>query len=370
LRSVELSRLGDWTIVGFSAGQNPVFSNLVGRVQSGRTPSETPATNAWLQTTVDLRRASRALSWGLDLPEDWPQVSLSVTGNGQNVLTHGVLAFSKPLPFQIEPWRIPTNLVHEPLHSFTAVQGVKQWSSSWSWWQNLHAGAAPNQLFFWGQRGSPFLDYAAAPADARHVMAKLGPAIMDSLNPLLATSRMGKWERATNSDGVEWRAPAVAPFVQSIAVKEGNYLLCGLSPFGLTNGPPTLGTFKELLSQPNLVYYEREITGPRVDAWLYISQIFRIISRRAQLPLGAVIEWLKAVGPMLGNSTTMLTKTAPDTISISRTATLGLTGFEIHLLCDWLESSEFPGRPHSQVAKLPPPSRLPRTKAEPRPGNK
>jgi hypothetical protein len=368
LRHVEFSHVGDWTIVGLGGKQNQAASNLVNRIQKGQSPAQLSTTNSWLETVFDLRRVNRLLSMEWDLPEDWPRVLLAFSGNGQEVLTRGLFSFAKPLPFQIEPWNIPTNLVHEPLHSFTAVQGIQHWLSSWSWWQKAHPPSTPNQIFAWGQSGSPFLDYAAAPVpDGRKDIAKLGPALIDTMNPMLVSNRMGKWEKSPSADGVEWHAPVIAPFVQSLRGGEGNWLLAGLSPFGLTNGAPPLGTFKELQTQRNVVFYSREITGPRIEAWLYIGQIFRIILRRAQLPPEArSIAWLKAIAPSLGNSTTFITKTGPGTMSLSRESSLGLSAFEIHVLVDWLESQDFPLRAHSLVAKLraPPEEPLPSAKTK------
>jgi len=357
VRQVEFTRAGGWTVVAFGNQQNQSLSNFLRRIQIGQSPLKVATNTSWLETTFDLRRASRVLGLGLDLPADWPAISLTFNGDGPNVLTHGVFSFAKPLPFQVEPWIIPTDLVHEPIHSFTAVQGVQHWLSSWPWWEHADPASTPNQVFAWGQAGSPFLDYAAVPlADAHKAMAKVGPALIESFNPTLVSNRMGKWEKSANSDGVEWHAPVISPFVQSIAAKEGNFLLGGLSPFGLTNGAPPVGTFKELLGQANAVYYSREITGPRVEAWFYIGQIFRVILRRVQLPAEArSVAWLKAIAPQLGNSTTLVTKTGPNTLALSRESTLGLTGFEMRVLADWLESEEFPLRLHSVVAKLRPP---------------
>ena len=347
-------------MVGLGSVQNKSLSICLSRILKGQSPAQVATNTSWFETTFDLLRANRILGLGLNLPSEWPTISVSFNGDGQNVLTRGLFSFAKPLPFQVEPWIIPTNLVHEPLHSFTAVQGVQHWLSSWRWWEQAHPASTPNQIFAWGQSGSPFLDYVAAPlADAHKDVVKLGPALLNSLNPTLVSNRMGKWEKSSSSDGVEWHAPVISPFLQSITTRQGSFLLGGLSPFGLTNGAPPVGTFKELLGHANAVCYSREITGPRVEAWLYIGQIFRIILRRIQLPPEArSIAWLKAVAPQLGNSTSLVTKTGPTTLALSRQSTLGLTAFELHLLVDWLESEEFPRRPHSVVAKLRPPPPL------------
>jgi len=355
LRHVELARIGEWTIVGFAPGENPIFVEMLHRLNNHELPFKTSTANDWLQTVLDLRRLSAAFSWGWNPPEDWPRISVAAVGDGSNVLTHGEMKFPNPMSFQIEPWNIPRGLIHEPLHSFTAVQGLKPWLSSVTWWQNLHAGNAPNQLFFWAQSPTPVLDYAAAPdSNAANTMTKLGGAIMDDLNPVLAENRTGKWERNPNSDGILWRAPVMAPFVQSVKLTNGPFLFAGLSPLVITNSAPPSGTIKDLLSKPNVVYFDREITGARLEAWMYTSQLLRIIFRRAQLSSETkAIAWLKAIEPMLRTSETTLTRSSPDSISIERKSSVGFTSLELHILADWLESPRFPIQPNSVVAKLP-----------------
>jgi hypothetical protein len=189
------------------------------------------------------------------------------------------------------------------------------------------------------------------------VMAKLGSGIMVSVNSVLATNRMGRWEHATDSDGVVWsRSPIIAPFVHSVGIHAGDFIFGGLAPVVITNTPTPAGTLRDLLARPNTVYFDREITSPRVEAWLYISQLFRIIFRRDQLPTtGNAVAFLKAIEPLLGSSETTLVKTSSTELALSRTSTLGLTSFELNLLADWLESTEFPIQLHSIVAKSPPP---------------
>jgi len=357
LRHTELVHAGDWTVFGLASDQNPIFKEILGRIQARQTPLAMSASADWLQLRCDLRRLFSALSWGPALPADSPQISLAISGDGTNVLTRGQLTFAKPVPFEIEPWIIPTNLIHEPLHSFTAVQGLKAWVSSMPAWSDLRAGPAPNQLFCWGQGGSPFLDYAAAPlASAGSVMQKLGPKVAEETNPLLATNGMGKWERSSNSDGIAWnRVPIINPFIQSISQPQSPFLLAGLAPLVVTNSKPPLGTFQDLISRPNIVYFDRELTGPRVEAWMFLSQLFRIIGRRTQLQSETpTVQWLKVVGPMLGETLTAVVKTGPATLSFDRRSTFGLTGIEFHLLADWFESARFPYETHMETAKLPP----------------
>ena len=356
VRQTQLARAGEWTVVGIGASPNAAFTELLTRAQRNQLPAAEPSTKDWLQTSFDLRQLARTLDWDWDLPDEWPRVSLNFNGDGTNILSSGELVFNKPLPFQIENWNIPTNLIREPLHSFAAAQGLQPWLSSIPFWKSLNAGHAPNQLFTWAQSPAPILSYSAAPlADAKNVMAKLGPRIIDSMNPMLATNRSGKWEVATNFNGVIWRGPIVTPVVESLVLPEGNFLFAGLSPLAITNGPSPAVTIKALLDHSNVVYFAREITGPRIEAWMFLSQLGRIIFRRAQLngDTGA-IAWLRAAGLLLNGSTTIITKTSPTTLYAERKSSIGLSALELHLLADWLESPRFPFGLHSTLVRLPP----------------
>lgn len=355
LRHVELMHAGAWTILGLAPDQNVVLADVVSRVKRAQAPFTSAATNDWVESQVDLRRLSAAFSWGWDLPAGWPEISLNSAGTGERLSTRARLTFPDALQIKLDPWLVPTNLIHEPVQGFTAVRGIKPWLNSLDWWKTLHAPETPNQVIAWSQSGSPFLVYAAAPdAQADKVMTSLGPQIMQSFNPLLASNRMGSWERATSSDGVAWKGPIISPFVQSTRIANNQFLFTGLSPYILSNGPSPSVTLKELLVETNTVYFDREITGPRLEAWMFISQLSRLILRRAQLPSdGAAITWFRAMGSLLAPSATTAKQTGRETISVARVSTLGLTAAELHVLADWLESSEFPAHLHSSVAKLP-----------------
>jgi hypothetical protein len=356
VRHVELARAGDWTILGLAADQNMVFTQVLTRVQSTQIPAVPAGTNEWFQSSFDLKPVAAMLGTNSDPSQDWPRITVSVSGDGTNLVTGGEAKFAKPLAFEIESWNIPTNLIHGPLQSFTAAQGLKPWLSSIAFWRNLKVDATPNQFFCWSQAGSPFLGSSAAPvAHAKSVMAKIGPAIMDAMNPVLTSNRMGKWEKSTNSDEIMWRAPIISPFIQSVAQPEGSFLFASLSPFALTNSSPSPGTFRELSSLTNVVYFDREITSPRVEAWMYVTQLFRLIFRRVQLPPEAAsIAWFKAAGPLLAPSSTTVARIDNSTLSLRRTSPVGFTAPELHLLADWLESSRFPLQLNANVEKLAP----------------
>jgi len=355
LRHIEFTHAGAWTILGLSPDQNVVLSDVLARVQRAQVPFATAAGSDWIEAQVDLPRLSSAFSWDWDLPSQWPEISLDAVGSGDQLSTRARLTFPTPLQIKLDAWDIPTNLIHEPIQGFTAVRGIKDWLASLDWWKSAHPSETPNQVFAWSQSGSPFLVYAAAPlAHADKVMPSLGAQLMQSMNPMLASNRMGHWERSANSDGVIWRAPIITPFVQSIRVANNSFLFGGLSPYLLTNGLSPSVTIAEVLKGTNTVYFDREITGPRVEAWMYIGQLSRVILRRDQLSDNiASVNWFRGMGAFLAPTYTLAVRTGPHTISLTRSSTVGLTALELHALGDWLESPEFPWHPYSWVARLP-----------------
>ena len=89
--------------------------------------------------------------------------------------------------------------------------------------------------------------------------------------------------------------------------------------------------------------YGWEQSGPRLAHWLFIGQFIRYSAGYAQLPTrGAAVGWIAAAKDRLGDAVTRIHLTGPQDLKMTRSSSLGLTAFELHLLLDWLESPTFP----------------------------
>ena len=364
-RTFELARVGEWTVVGLAAGRNELFGEtLLALIREDAIALAEPPRDFWLFADVDLRRLASALLLGWDLPAELPRITVGVTGDGQMVRTRGELNFAKPLPFELEPWNIPTNLIHEPLVSFTAVQGIRPWLSSLRLWQGLQLGAPPNQLFFWAQRGPEYLSYFAAPlSNASASVERATDLLLQKPNARLAAEGMGRFERSTNGPGVVWRDVLLTePFLQPVTLSGGNFVFGGLVPSAITNRPPAAGLLRTVLGTTNLVAYDWEMTGLRIDQWLHFAQLIRFALHLAQVPPGsASIPWLMALQSKLSTCVTLVTRTGPAQLSFTRRSSLGLSAAEVNWLADWLESPQFPrglntflGKPVSLPRPRPP----------------
>ena len=357
---VELTRAGDWTLVGLAPETNALLGDFLARIESRRAAAGAPfaarTTNFWLEAGLDLRRVSRALTLAWNLPEEFPRITVAVIGSHNGVRTQAELAFARPLPLELEPWNVPTNLIHGPLVGFTAVRGVKPWLTSLKKFGFEPPIPWPNQFYSWTLGGFPLEMFFAAPLpDASNQVNRLAETLIQKVNPWLATNGTGRIEPLPMTNGVWWSGlPMMQAFLQSVHSSDGDFVLGGLVPYNPTNQPIPAELLQAISSQTNLIAYQWEITQPGLETWLLLGQTLRLAFEQAQFPpTSASMAWLKSAALKLGNTVTFATRTGPAQIAFVRHSNLGLTSLELHLLVDWLESPQFPRGLHTLLA--PPP---------------
>ena len=127
-----------------------------------------------------------------------PETQFTVTAQGTNFHIAGKFIFPQMLAINLEPWKFPTNLVHEPFSSFTAVRGFSSWLASQDWVQPCPIVPVPNQAFIWTGQGLPFGIYVAAP-------------VSDPMSALSAGLCAG-WQPLGAGEGT---GPDIVPFYRS-----------------------------------------------------------------------------------------------------------------------------------------------------------
>lgn len=344
---LDLARSGDWTLLAASPGNtNPLLAELQARIAASKVPYQPAGSNQWLAADFDLARLLPVLAPQSKQPANLPRVSLAVTGDASGLRTVGDLFFASPLHARLQPWSIPTNIIHDPLVSFTAVRGAAAALRSWVGWPEEKLGAAPDQVFFWAQSPALWQHFVTYPvANGSNHVQVIGDYVLTELNPIFLTNKVGKFDWATNGlHRLVWRGlPFFQPMLESVRFNGTDFAVFGLFANSATNRPVPAGLFAEFQNQPNLVYYDWELTAPQVLSWTQMGQLSRMVFGRAQLsPNTASLPWLRAITPSLGNVTTVATLTASNQISFKRSSTCGVTGPELHLLADWLESPQFP----------------------------
>ena len=118
-------------------------------------------------------------------------------------------------------------------------------------------------------------------------------------------------------------------------------MVAGFSASSLTNSPTPTELVQQLDAGTNLVWYDWEFTGRCAEGLATMSQLARNVLSKARLTYTTGLSWLAAASPKLGNSVTGIKLVSPTHLNFSRASTIGLTGVEMNLLIDWLESPDF-----------------------------
>jgi hypothetical protein len=303
--------------------------------------------SGWLDGNLDLPRLSAALGWNLS--EAWPTLKLAIDGDGQNVHTRAQLDFAKPLPLEIEPWNIPTNLIHDPLIGFMAVRGIRPLLQKFKPWADLQLGTPPNQAFFWAQGGLPSMHFVVAPSsEASNQVHQLADVALNKVNPMIESNRLGRFRALTNSPGVSWHGiPWMSPRLEVLETAQGPAVFAGFAKLTASEKPWPDALGAQLASGTNLLVYDWEITGGCLQGLTQMGQMVRNVLARARLTHTASLEWLLAIQTKLGNSVTALNPAGPAILNLSRTSSIGFTAAELQLIADWLESPDFPYGSHT-----------------------
>lgn len=373
LPAIQFSHVAGWALLSFGPPNNALAGEVAARIRRDGVPFVSAGTNLWFEASLDPSRLVAAFpsrfftapksgegkSDLMSLVSGFKSLRLTLSGDGANVITRADLKLAQPVVEPLVSWQLPLSLVHEPLTSFTAVRGIQSLLQDSGWWQNFSAALLPppDQFYLWSLAGSPYQVYGAAPMpDAHQRVAALSDVLIQQGNLWLAAHGYISFDRAADGNGVTWgNLPAIRPFLKSAGVAPQGWLYAGLLPDNPTNPvPPPQGMIQYLLNHTNLMYYDWEVTGLRLQPCLKLAQTTRLVARCPQLPAdSASLAWLAALDPRLGTSATLVNRTGPDEFNFYRRSTIGLTASELQLLADWLESPAFPRGLYSTVITTP-----------------
>ena len=350
---IRFVRVGDWAVFGWGQDKFLLNDELVRRVLAEKRPAPAEKDN-WLTADLDWPRLAH---WFPSInPFDLPETRGQAVGRDGRLRLDGRLIFPQPLAMTLENWQIPTNTIHQPFISFTAVRGIAPWLEKQNWAQPYEISPVPNQMFIWALAGMPLQTFAAAPVpDGKKALKELEQKM--SANTNWQSHFMMPVTMALTNNRISWRGmPFVAPNLRALHEPAGDFLFAEVFPNSPRSRPlpPELFT---LLGRTNLVYYDWEITGERLKLLPQLTQLALMVTHHRQLDAqSAAGKWLVRVGPTLSNAVTEVTQTAPNELSFTRKAPAGLTAFELTALANWLEATNFPGCD----LRLPPPKRLPK----------
>ena len=337
---IQFVRAGKWVLIGVGPEKLTLLPGLLEQVnKSGRPIALQPAVP--LELEADFPRLS-----------DWlpgitrcklPHASLTLTGRGDHLRTEVRLPFSDALPWTEEPWRIPTNLVRDPIISFTAARGIAPLLSQVKGISTLGLKPLPSQFCTWGLATVLGETLLSVPVNnASNLLYEIGPKLPDFTKELLGQS-IGGFVLISNRTELVWGGwPVVVPHLRPVREAGTEYLLGGLLPIPPATNPQPAGLFAQLKDR-NLVYYDWELTEARLKHVRQLQQLWDIMSHRMLAVTNTPEQqWLLATGPHLGNTITEATLSSPKEVKIVRKSDLGLTGLELATLARWVASSGFP----------------------------
>ncbi|HZF02692.1 MAG TPA: hypothetical protein VE344_12455 [Methylomirabilota bacterium] len=349
---------GDWVVI--DCGQDKL--SLRKEILSIPDKIVPPETN-WLSTDLNWPRLAQIFPALREF--DFPKIQMQVVGRDANFHFNGKLILSQPLP-PLEKWRMPTNAIHQPFISYTAVRGVAPWLEKQKWFQPFEPQPQPNQIFVWALPQIPFQTFAAEPVpNAGAALAQLDSNLSANTN-WQSHFMMPMKSSLTNNQLSFTGVPFIAPNIRAMHEADGDFLVGGFFP-NTPRSKPLPPELFEQLNQPNLVYYHWEITAERLKALPELSQLVLMVTSHQQLNGQSVAhQWLAKIGPTLGNCVTHATETSPTEISFTRKAPGGLTAIELLALANWFESPNFPAfdlrlperpklkmRPHPKILSAP-----------------
>ncbi len=335
-------RAGDWIVAG--VGEEPLagFETVRQRLVKNGRPGAPHEPGAWLEVEADLARLAPAL--GLPTNLTWPRLHLALAGQGEQVRTVGRLSYDRPLELPLEPWRIPTNTIRDPLISFTALQGVRPWLAAHPLVRELEL-PAPNQIYGWARAVAPYLtQFAWEWPEAASRLPALPPKLAPALRARLPWLDFGELQLVPGLTRLVWTGfPILVPFINP--APDPGFVTAGIFPVTGPEAPPPPELFAQLRGRTNLVFYHWELTQPRLADWQELFMLHDMVAGYAPPPTNTpAVRWLQDtnVTRHLGNAVTEITRTGPRELALVRRSAIGLTAFEIHQVARWLDGRRFP----------------------------
>jgi hypothetical protein len=352
--SFRFTAAGPWTVVSWGKAGSVRSDRLLQQLKAQAQPPVS-STN-WFEVEWDLAKLPPPWqpAW-LDYcaPQVPPRAYLSVFGSGGYLRSHCSLKYPQDFNRPMQNWLVPTNIITDPVISFTVAQAFNPWLAQNDKVRMLGLQQLPNQMFMWSLSQTPFQSYVAFPlANGSNVVRQLHDKLPGFLKTLFPPNGVGAIQWQTNQATLMWNGlPFVVPYLYADRGLGGDYVVGGVFPTVATNLSPLP---RELVGQvqgrTNLLYYDWEITSERLSQLQMLIPLLRLIDpqeeeRLKQMPsdpqkrLGTA--WIKVVQPLLGNTVTEAMLKSPREMWIQRKSLLGLNSSELYVLGNWLDSSGF-----------------------------
>jgi hypothetical protein len=345
-------RAGNWVVLGWGEDELHLQPAILKRIRKTTRPVDSDTTN-WLDAWADW--PALALHHLAPHSIELPPMRLLAREEQDFIRSELTMKFAAPLELKLNPWQIPTNLIHNPIVSFTATRGLAPRLNETAEAKKFNLPPLPDQVYVWAVGTIPLETHLVAPVtDASNYMQQLAPGLVAMVNAFLS-GHAPKDSTAAQSRGLTFSAvhtnneieipgvPFLSPRLAPVHISAGDYLLGGLLPGGRIGAPLPPELIGEITGKRELFYYGWEFTGERLKQWRALFQLWQLLLNAGISNAGAQADkWIEALPGKLGNSATEVSLTAPDEVTMVRNSTIGFTAVELTALAHWLDSPEFP----------------------------
>jgi hypothetical protein len=346
----------DWMVLGRGGDLASVRSDYLQQIQKTGRPVPALDFNCF-EADVDWPRlAGWVPLYSCPLKLGRTQIAINLDQGNFHMTCQ--VTYPEAIEWQSRPMNIPTDLVREPLTSFAMGQDVQPFLKSDEFFPRFGSDPFSDQFYFWSMGEMAFESYVVWPAnDPSNIMNTLSGQGLDELNPKL---------QALNGTDLTWdplhtqilwsKLQLTAPFLKPMAESNGQFLVAGLFPLVQGKGPAPQALWEQFKDRTDLVYYNWELTGPRVRHLLTVSQVLPILQMLGVGPkeppgvkpaftpetvflMNAQEVWLSSLSSFLGNTATEVTKTGPNELTITRGSPFVFDSLELLLLCHCLSGT-------------------------------
>jgi hypothetical protein len=324
----------DWLLVGRGDELLAVRSKYLAQVKSQGRPGS-GLTDHWLEAEVDLPRLFPWLPEALRLFKP-AHVQFSVA-TGTNFLMTARVIYPDAVPWESAPWRPPKQLVPDRHNSLTVGENIDAFLNLDPGFARVTDSPLTNQFYLWAGGGMPFLTFMAWPAANTNVLAKFSTEAAKTFTPQLKdyNGTILVWQTNLHRLALG-NLRVMIPTVEAVEDKAGAFLLMSCFP-RMPTQPASDDLWKDIKGRNNLVYYDWELTGSRLQDWRLLGRI--LLLRLPNMTPATHVEdmWLTEMIPWwAGNTVTEVTRVAPNELSVVRHSPMGFTGIEIFYLSEWL----------------------------------
>jgi hypothetical protein len=349
-----LVRAKGWMLAGSGEGLARLRADYLQQISQHGRPGPALKEN-WLEADIDWPRLDR---WRADfpLPLKPARTKINLTTRKEKLRVEADVIYPEKIAWQGQPWRVPTELVFDPLISFSAGNDVAPFLNPMPPLEHLEANPLTNQFCVWALGEMVLETYAAWPVnDASNALKRLITEAPAALDPALQKFDGSQVLWLAKQRLLVWsKRQLINPYVEVAPKEQGQYLLGGLFPWAheTTLAPQEL--WQQFQGRTNLVFYDWEVSGSRLQQWRLLSQLLPLLptnkpvnptlvksistGKNRKPPTSIEENWLADLSSMLGRAETVteISRTAPNRLTLVRNAPIGLSSLEMVLLSHWL----------------------------------